>query len=111
MVLPLAPPLEKSGLLLKFFVQVLLWEVVGEVEGPSVAAEVVMAISSPSEGFLLLAHGLLGCCQETRTPVTFFLFLFTMNALLPLPLTTFPFAYCLIDSILPPPLCSLWPVL
>ena len=31
-----------------------------------------------------------GDCQETRTPVTFFLFLFTMNALLLLPLTTFP---------------------
>ena len=29
-------------------------------------------------------------CQETRTPVTFFLFLFTMAALLLLPLTTFP---------------------
>ena len=29
-------------------------------------------------------------CQETRTPVTFFLFLFTMDALLLLPLTTFP---------------------
>ena len=31
-----------------------------------------------------------GGCQETRTSVTFFLFLFTMDALLLLPLTTFP---------------------
>ena len=50
-------------------------------------------------------------CQETRTPVTFFLFLLTMDTLFPLSLTAFPFAYCLIDSILPSPLCSLRPVL
>src|SRR6201992_3276600 len=41
----------------------------------------------------------------------FSLFLLTMDALLPLSLTAFPFAYCLIDFILPSPLCSLRPVL
>ena len=41
----------------------------------------------------------------------FSLFLLTMDTLFPLSLTAFPFAYCLIDFILPSPLCSLRPVL
>ena len=53
-----------------------------------------------------------GNCQETRTPVTFFLIFLIMDAP-PFPISCYipPFMYCLIDPILLPPLCSSWPVL
>ena len=44
-------------------------------------------------------------CQETRTPVTFFLISLTMDASPFLSLATFPPMYCLIDPILLPSLC------
>ena len=55
---------------------------------------------------------ILGYCQETRTPVIFFpiFSLWTLSFFSYLPLH-FPSTYCLIDSILPLPLCSSWPVL